>query len=157
MRERYGLGERVGVQDLRTPAREVKEVEDREWEDARREKERREEKEREKRGRDRERVGWAAPPREEKKERRRVKPLPASSSSKSRSNPKPLASSPAIQALSARLGLASALKADPFLPSSPSSSTSSPRSGGLISADRLRKARESVGLVGAGGGKRKRE
>ncbi|ORY86687.1 CWC16 protein [Leucosporidium creatinivorum] len=105
VRERYGLGERVGVQDLRTPAREeVREEEDRD-------------------------------------------------------NSTITPASPALQALSARLGLASALKADPFLPSrsSPSSSSSSSKAGGS-SAERLKKARQLVGLVGAGGGgKRKRE
>lgn len=154
MRERYGLGERVGVSDLRTPAREEKEVEDREWESARRERERREVVERSRRKGERERVGWAAAPKEGEGERRRIKALPSSSRSKPSS--KPSTGSPALSALSARLNLASALKADPFLPSISSSSPSS-SSRGKSSADRLKKARELVGLVGAGGGKRRRE
>jgi hypothetical protein len=58
VRDKYGLGDRVTKEDLRTPAREVKLVEDREWEDARREKDRRKSVEDGARKRKRDQVGW---------------------------------------------------------------------------------------------------
>lgn len=157
VRERYGLGERVRVEDLRTPAREVKDVEDMEWERARGEKERLGREEGKRRSKEREQVGWStssssrrpSSSSSSKTGTRAIKPLPSRPSSSSTS-----ATSPALKSLSSRLLLASALKADPFLPASPS--TSSPgSSGGGGSAARAARAREMAGLV-LGGGKGKR-
>lgn len=167
VREKYGLGERVTVQDLRTPAREVKDVEDMEWERARMEKDRREAAESGKRRKEREQLGW----KEERVGRSsssRSRPFSSSASRPSSSSRsiKPLPSrpsstsstlSPALKSLSSRLLLTSALKSDPFLPSggSPTSSNGSGEGGGG-SAARAARARELAGLV-VGKGKRARE
>ena len=123
VRAKYGLGDRVTKEDLRTPAREVLDGESREWEEAQRERLRRDAIKLGKRKRDNEQVGW----REEKR------PASASSSgrasktsplgdkkltssrstnfysSKSRSTPK---TSKAVQSLAERVRLNSALKLD---------------------------------------------
>jgi hypothetical protein len=107
IRDRYGLGERVRMSDLRTPGREVKDIEDREWEEAQREREKRQGVREGKRRKEVESVGW--------------RPTPASSSSRRRSegtsriastSSKPQSS--AVKSLAAQVLLNSAVKADPF-------------------------------------------
>ncbi|GAA6017776.1 hypothetical protein JCM11491_004614 [Sporobolomyces phaffii] len=136
VREKFGLGERVGVESLRTPARqEDRDEEERAWKEVQKERQGRHAEQRRKRERDEDQVGWSASRSTSKgKERatpshisssrssRAIAPLPSRSlTSRSRtsasSGSKP---SPALKALHDKLSLASALKNDPFLKSSPS-------------------------------------
>lgn len=166
VKERLGLGERVGVQDLRTPAREEdRRVEDGEWERARGEKERVGREREERRRREREQVGWTPARGRESGSRslasssgdRIIAARPRTKSATSSSS-KPSA----VQALSSKLRLASALKADPFR-SAPTTSSPKPAApSSSSSAGRLARAKQLAGvLVGGGAGvdgrKRKRE
>ncbi|GAA5953797.1 hypothetical protein JCM3765_006969 [Sporobolomyces pararoseus] len=138
VREKFGLGERVGVDSLRTPARmEDREEEERAWKNVQKERQNRHDEQRRKREREEEQVGWstsskgkeraAIPRSSSSSSRRQIAPLPsralasrshAASTTSSSSKP-----SPALKALHDKLSLASALKNDPFLKSSPSTST----------------------------------
>lgn len=124
VRDKYGLGERVRVEDLRTPRDiGVKNEEDREWSEAKRERERRDGISRGKRRREVEQISW-----NEKESNSTLKPHRTSSNSNistastSRSiKPLPPSSkqklnqpSQALQALATKLYLTTALKSDPF-------------------------------------------
>ncbi|GAA5830681.1 hypothetical protein JCM3766R1_003389 [Sporobolomyces carnicolor] len=151
VKDKFGLGDRVEIESLRTPARkEDREDEERAWKQVQRERERRHDEEKRKRQREEDQVGWSSTGRAKGKEKERVvassskrtiKPLPSrslasrtrtstSSSASSAANP-----SPALRALHDKLSLASALKNDPFLvkasptlsnPRTSSSTTSAP-------------------------------
>lgn len=128
VKDRYGLGERVRMEDLRTPrvGGGTREEEDREWEEAKRERERRDEIVKGKRRREVDQVGWKNEGERTSKSKkssssststtkaststRSIKPLPSRSSS-SKLKPSP---SKALESLASKLGLTSALKSDPF-------------------------------------------
>ncbi|CEQ41712.1 SPOSA6832_03457, partial [Sporobolomyces salmonicolor] len=142
VRDKFGLGERVRVEDLRTPARkEDAEEERRQWEEAKKKRVGIDEEREGKRKRQEEQVGWAsttARPRTRDRfapsmsSSRAIKPLPSrSSSSTLNHSSKP---SPSLRALHDKLSLASALKNDPFASSSSSSTpkSTSPGLGGAV-------------------------
>ncbi|GAA5895386.1 hypothetical protein JCM5296_002393 [Sporobolomyces johnsonii] len=146
VRDKFGLGERVRVEDLRTPARkEDVEEERRLWDEAKKQRAGVDEARKGKRRREEEQVGWAststsaplrtkersaaAPASSSSSFARAIKPLPSrSSSSTPAKSGKP---SPALKALHDKLSLASALKNDPFA-SSASAPTRSPGLGGAV-------------------------
>ncbi|GAA5916131.1 Saf4/Yju2 family protein [Sporobolomyces salmoneus] len=133
VKEKFGLGDKVGIESLRTPARkEDREEEERAWRDVQRERQSRHEETRRKREREEDQVGWASSSKGKTSSstsatsRRTIAPLPSralvarSKTASISSSPKP---SPALKALHDKLSLASALKNDPFLrDASPSSS-----------------------------------
>lgn len=136
VREKFGLGERVGVESLRTPARkEDREEEERAWRDVQKERGVVEAEKRRKREREEEQVGWSSakakgkekesstrPRHSSSSSSRPIKPLPSrsttnrprSSSTSSLSKSTSSNPSPALKALHSKLSLASALKNDPF-------------------------------------------
>lgn len=131
VRDKYGLGERVRVEDLRTPRDvAVKTEEDREWSEAKRERERREEISRGKRRREVDQISWNEKESNFAIEEHASKRSTHQSSSKSRafatSTFRPIKSLPtsikkkvnqpsqALQALATKIKLATALKSDPF-------------------------------------------
>lgn len=136
VRERFGLAdERVGLADLRTPARGSREAleEEAEWEKAKGEMKRVRDEHEGKRRKDEERVGWRTneerrdkvQDKARRKERSsmssatRVPTRRSSSSATPRPSSRPSDSSsstasPALKALHSKLSLASALKQDPF-------------------------------------------
>jgi len=140
VREKFGLGERVGIESLRTPARkEDREEEERAWREVQKERQSRHDDQRRKREREEDQVGWSSSSKGKERattpsstSRRTIAPLPSRSlASRSRtastsSSSKP---SPALKALHDKLSLASALKNDPFLKSSPPSLSKSTSSG----------------------------
>lgn len=110
VREKYGLGERVSVESLRTPAREEdREEERREWGIALEERRKREGVSGKKRAREEEQVGWKS-----EGDRTRGKLGHGGVSRPVKSLPSKSKTSDAVKALSQKLGLASALKRDPF-------------------------------------------
>lgn len=151
VREKFGLGERVGVESLRTPARkEDREEEERAWMDVQKERGVVEAEKRRKREREEEQVGWREAKGKAKEtdattrsryssttSSRPIRPLPSRSISRPRSSSTSSLSkstssnpSPALKALHSKLSLASALKNDPF-----SGSTGTPsKAGGSRSA-----------------------
>ncbi|GAA5955362.1 hypothetical protein JCM21900_005787 [Sporobolomyces salmonicolor] len=142
VRDKFGLGERVRVEDLRTPARKEDVEEERsQWEEAKKKRVGIDEEREGKRKRQEEQVGWAsttARPRTRDRfapsmsSSRAIKPLPSRSSSSTLNDSGKR--SPALRALHDKLSLASALKNDPFASSSSSSTpkSSSPGLGGAV-------------------------
>lgn len=146
VREKFGLGDRVGVESLRTPARqEDRDEEERAWKAVQKERQARRIEDGKKRAREEDQVGWSIPAKSKGKEkatpatatRRMVAPLPARARS---TGSKP---SPALKALHDKLSLASAVKNDPFLRSTSSPSSSSTGSALAGSVKLVRKASSS--------------
>lgn len=152
VRDRYGLGERLRLEDLRTPARrEERDEEEQEWERARAERKRWEAEGDRKRRREEEQIGWDGGSRSEAKKRaiegssagRRGRDDRHSSSSRPSHHPllrQPIPAQPtAAQALATRLRINSALKNDPFLARAAESGAGPGASkGGLTGAVRVR-------------------
>lgn len=131
-RDRYALGDRVKVQDLKTPAAELKIEEDRDWDEARRERERREDIRLGKRKRELNQVGWTdevgRPPQNttaggsgrpastSTRPTKRLSSRPPTQLAKSISSNNTSSSSSfaAVRKLASNVLLNSALKADPF-------------------------------------------
>ncbi|GJN93474.1 hypothetical protein Rhopal_006531-T1 [Rhodotorula paludigena] len=177
VRERFGLAdERVGLADLRTPARGSREAmeEEAEWEKAKSEMTRVRDEREGKRRKDEERVGWRTneervgwrtdeqrrdkvQDKARRKERSsassstRLPTRRSSSSATPRLSSRPSGSSsnasPALKALHSKLSLASAIKQDPFGNALASSSSGQAGSSGLAKSSSVSNAR-GVGLHG---------